>query len=180
MQRSSRDPAVDQADEDAELRGLALERELPRLCHEIQPVAAIRLLVRPREAGLFVDAARASEMAMGKKRELAIARLPREPYALVDQPLADPGTSSRRLDIEKAQLGYLGRFLYEDHRPYDLAVFFGDPASFARRIVTLQELGRDLRNQRLEPRLIAELLCVKRAMAVNDPSMSPGCSERRR
>jgi hypothetical protein len=55
-----------------------------------------------------------------------------------------------------------------------LAVDLGDPAGLAQRIVLGDVLGDDLRDELLEVRVPAELLCVGLAVGPHDPAEVTG------
>src|SRR2546426_7394349 len=97
------------------------------------------------EAGLLVQAARRVQLALRPQRELAIAGLPREADALVDQAAADTESSRVRLHEEQPQLGDGLRFTHDEDRTDDLAVPIRDPAALASRVEVIEEVRADAR-----------------------------------
>src|SRR5258705_234420 len=58
----------------------------------------VRLSLDTFETGLLIEASRGGELALRPQRQLLVARLAREPDALVDEALADAETPRPRVD----------------------------------------------------------------------------------
>ena len=65
----------------------------------------VGLLTDEAEARLLVEATGRTEMALGPQRDLAVACLPGEAHALVDEVAAETQPPRPRLEEKEAQLG---------------------------------------------------------------------------
>ena len=79
-----------------------------------------------------------------------VAREPRKPNTLFQQPIADSHAPGARVNVEHPQLG--GRLVMFDDkdRTDNCALFFRDPASLAGRVELTKVVGDDFRHQRFE------------------------------
>src|SRR5439155_19126116 len=99
----------------------------------------------------------------------SVAGLGGEADALIDEPLADAQPARRWFHEQEPQLRDSRGLANQKDGPDDLAIFFGDPAALALRIIVLEEFGNDLGDQRLEPLVPSELVRVQGGMAVDHP-----------
>src|SRR5215467_2719714 len=117
--------------------------QIPGFVDEVLAEAVVFLVMGPPETRILVEPARRGELTVRPQRHLAIARVPREPNALVHQTAADAETARARIDDQQPQPGDRLRFGDHEHRADVGAVFLRDPAPLPRRIEALQEVGDD-------------------------------------
>src|SRR4051812_18506681 len=108
--------------------------------------------------------ARGGELALRPERDPAVAGQPREADAFVDEPRADAEAARGRLDVEHAQFRDGSGLLHQEDRAGNLAISLRDPAALARGVEVLDELGGDLRHERLEPLVVAVFLRIEDAV----------------
>src|SRR2546427_8137100 len=130
----------------------------------------MRLFVHQAEAGLLVDAPGGMQHVVCPQRELAVADLAGEAHALLHEAFADAEAARPGLDEEQTQPGDRLRFLDAKHRPHVLTVQLRDPAALPLRVVVTDELGDDVRDQRLELLAPAVFPGVQHAVALNHPA----------
>ena len=88
---------------------------------------------------------------MRPQRDLLVPGLAREPHAFVGQPRTETEAAAFRIDQQQADARGIGRSIFHQHDAADvLAVYVGDPAALARRIIVVDEVSDDLRAQTLE------------------------------
>src|SRR5262249_37779732 len=148
-----------------------LERQLPDPGDEI--VAAetrVRFFAGAHEAGFLVQMPRRKQLALRPEHDLLVPGLAGETDALSDEPLADAVSARGRFDVEQPQFGDRLRLVHEKDRACDRTVLFGNPATIAFRIEVLHELTDDRRDECLEPRVVAILPRVQRAVTIDDPA----------
>src|SRR6266480_3575301 len=100
------------------------------------------MLLFPKQAKsrFFINAARGFQFALCPEDHLFVSCLPREANALIYEAFANAEPSRRRLYQQKAQLGGLLGLADQKNRADALAIFLGNPASLALRIVPFHEL----------------------------------------
>src|SRR2546425_5893952 len=130
------------------------------------------MLLFPKQAQsrFFINAARGFQLALRPEDHLLVSCLPREANALIYEAFANAEPSRRRLYQQKAQLGGLLGLADQKNRSDALAILFGNPASFALRIISFHKLCHDSRNQGLEALVVSVLLGIKHAVAIDHPT----------
>src|ERR1700730_4431058 len=121
-------------------------------------------------AGLLVEVPRGQQFALRPKRNLPISRLPRKLGTFVYQSRSDSHPSRGRLHQQQTQPGNFVRLRNQEHRADYFAIFLGDPATLALRVISLYEFGHDGSRQRLEALIISVLLPIEQALPVNNPA----------
>ena len=130
----------------------------------------MRLCPHEVEAGILVKAAGGVEHVVGPLHDPPVAGFTGEADAFVDEARAGAVATRRRLDQEQAQLGHRPGLADEQNRADDLALALGDPAALARGAVASDELRSDVRDQRLEPVVLAIFPGIEHGMAMHDPA----------
>src|SRR5712691_1933800 len=164
-----RRPAADRSQAATRVAARRSQVEIPGLPHQVGTEAAMRLFVHQAEAGLFVDTPGRLQHVVRPQGELAVADLAGEAHALLHEAFADAEAARPGLDEEQTQPGDRLRFLDAKHRAHVLTVQLRDPAALPLRVVVADELGDDVRDQRLELLAPAVFPGVQRAVALNDP-----------
>src|SRR5262249_22106006 len=117
---------------------------------------------------------RGPEVALRPERDAAVAGLAREAHALVDEAFAEALAPRLGLEEQEPQLRD-GRGLPDQEDAAEEApVPLRDPAALLPRVVGLDEVGDDARDQALERAVVAELAGVEQAVALHDPPQVAG------
>src|SRR5438094_5426861 len=144
------------------------------MAHEIVPEAVVALLAHQVKAGLLVDVAGRVEHVVGPEHDLPIPYAAGEADAFAHQARSDPQTTRGRLDQKQAQLGHAARPLDEEDRADDFALQLRDPAALSLGVIPLDELGDDLGDQGLEPRVPTIFPGVQYAVPMDPPTHIAG------
>src|SRR5579872_3028006 len=120
------------------------------------------------ETGPLVDTPRGEQHTVRPQRHLPVPGPLGEANAFLDQAASEAKTARRGLDEHQSEPGDLIRLPDDKDRAHDFAVPLGDPAPLPLRIEVLDELGGDLRDQRLELLVPSILLRVQDAVPVDD------------
>src|SRR5579862_7175452 len=158
----------------------APKAQLPDLTDDIRPEAAAGFCPGAREAGALVEAACRAQILMRPQRDALVARSFCKAHALGDEARAESHAACGRLDQQQPQFRAGALAGNEKDAPQAPAVALCNPAALARRVELLDELRGDARHQRLEVLVPAELLCVKRAVPLDDPPQIAGAKAAQR
>jgi len=145
--------------------------QVPVLADEIVAETVVRLLAGEHEPEGLVDLAGRGEYVVGPQRDSAIAGVPREVEALLDEPRADAEPTGVGGDQQDAQLCDVGIIAcHAEDAPGASTVDFGDPRRFASRVAIRGVVGDDAGHQSIEVGVPPELPVVGLAVGHDDPT----------
>jgi hypothetical protein len=140
------------------------------LTNEVVAESAARFFVNQPITCLFVDVPGGMQHAVSPEHDLPVVCLSGEALTLADQAFSDAKPARLRIDQQKPRLRRRLRFFDKENKADVLTIHLGNPAALTFRIEVLDELSRDLGEQRLELLVPTVPSGVLHSVLLDDPA----------